>query len=178
ALRPGRRRQAAAQGGAAVSAAGRQDMRPDLREALAPDTRDLRGGPDPARRPCRPPGRPRDRSGDTRIGARRRPQPVPVGRRHHGPGLFPLDDHRARATRLGPRDQRPVGSRASLSGAGGVFSVVAACPPGYEPDAGVVATARRLGGRIELTEDARAAATGADVIYTDVWTSMGHARAP
>ena len=52
-------------------------------------------------------------------------------------------------------------------------SVVVACPPGYEPDAGVVATARRLGGRIEVTEDARAAATGADVIYTDVWTSMG-----
>ena len=37
----------------------------------------------------------------------------------------------------------------------------------------MVATARRLGGRIELTEDARAAATGSDVIYTDVWTSMG-----
>src|SRR3989442_88508 len=52
-------------------------------------------------------------------------------------------------------------------------SIVVACPPGYEPDAGVVATARRLGGRIELTEDARAAATGSDVIYTDVWTSMG-----
>jgi ornithine carbamoyltransferase len=52
-------------------------------------------------------------------------------------------------------------------------SMVVACPPGYEPDAGVVATARRLGGRIEVTEDARAAATGADVIYTDVWTSMG-----
>ncbi len=41
-------------------------------------------------------------------------------------------------------------------------SVVVACPPGYEPDAGVLATARRLGGRIEVTEDARAAATGAD----------------
>jgi len=52
-------------------------------------------------------------------------------------------------------------------------SVVVACPPGYEPDAGVLATARRLGGRIEVTEDARAAATGADVLYTDVWTSMG-----
>ena len=52
-------------------------------------------------------------------------------------------------------------------------SIVVACPPGYEPDAGVVATARRLGGRLDLTEDARAAATGADVIYTDVWTSMG-----
>ena len=52
-------------------------------------------------------------------------------------------------------------------------SMVVACPPGYEPDAGVLATARRLGGRLEVTEDARAAATGADVIYTDVWTSMG-----
>jgi ornithine carbamoyltransferase len=52
-------------------------------------------------------------------------------------------------------------------------SIVVACPPGYEPDAGVVATARKLGGRVEITEDARAAATGADVIYTDVWTSMG-----
>jgi len=52
-------------------------------------------------------------------------------------------------------------------------SIVVACPPGYEPDAGVVAAAQRLGGRVEVTEDARAAATGADVLYTDVWTSMG-----
>jgi ornithine carbamoyltransferase len=52
-------------------------------------------------------------------------------------------------------------------------SMVVACPPGYEPDAGVQATVRRLGGRLEITEDARAAATGADVLYTDVWTSMG-----
>src|SRR4030095_8101924 len=52
-------------------------------------------------------------------------------------------------------------------------SIVVACPPGYEPDAGVQATARRLGGRIEVTEDAHAAATGADVLYTDVWTSLG-----
>lgn len=52
-------------------------------------------------------------------------------------------------------------------------SIVVACPPGYEPDTGVQATVRRLGGRLEITEDARAAATGADVLYTDVWTSMG-----
>jgi ornithine carbamoyltransferase len=52
-------------------------------------------------------------------------------------------------------------------------SIVVACPPGYEPDAGVVATVRRLGGRLEVTEDARSAARGSDIIYTDVWTSMG-----
>ena len=52
-------------------------------------------------------------------------------------------------------------------------SIVVACPPGYAPDAGVQATARRLGGQLEITEDARAAASGADVLYTDVWTSMG-----
>jgi ornithine carbamoyltransferase len=52
-------------------------------------------------------------------------------------------------------------------------TIVVACPPGYEPDPAIVTRARSLGGRIEITEDARAAATGADVLYTDVWTSMG-----
>ena len=52
-------------------------------------------------------------------------------------------------------------------------SMIVACPPGYEPDRRVLDQARRLGGRIEVTEDARRAATGADVLYTDVWTSMG-----
>jgi ornithine carbamoyltransferase len=52
-------------------------------------------------------------------------------------------------------------------------SVVVACPPGYEPEPAVVARARSLGGRVEITHDAREAATGADVLYTDVWTSMG-----
>jgi ornithine carbamoyltransferase len=50
---------------------------------------------------------------------------------------------------------------------------VIACPPGYEPDPRVLALARRLGGALEVTEDARKAASGADVLYTDVWTSMG-----
>ncbi len=52
-------------------------------------------------------------------------------------------------------------------------SIVVACPPGYEPDPRVVDAIRRHGGRLEITEDASRAAAGADVIYTDVWTSMG-----
>ena len=54
---------------------------------------------------------------------------------------------------------------------------VAATPAGYEPSAEVVSWARaaaeRSGASVELTQDARAAADGADVLYTDVWTSMG-----
>ena len=48
-----------------------------------------------------------------------------------------------------------------------------ACPAGYEPAAAVQAEVRKLGGRLEVTDDPRAAADGADVLYTDVWTSMG-----
>jgi ornithine carbamoyltransferase len=47
------------------------------------------------------------------------------------------------------------------------------CPPGYEPDPRVLETVRSLGGQVTITPDAREAATDADVIYTDVWTSMG-----
>jgi ornithine carbamoyltransferase len=51
--------------------------------------------------------------------------------------------------------------------------MVVACPPGYEPEPGVLATVRRLGGSVAVTTDAAEAASGADVLYTDVWTSMG-----
>jgi ornithine carbamoyltransferase len=50
---------------------------------------------------------------------------------------------------------------------------VAATPQGYEPSAEVVEVAREAGGEVELTNDPRKAAAGADVLYTDVWTSMG-----
>jgi len=50
------------------------------------------------------------------------------------------------------------------------FDFVLACPPGYEPDPTIVAEA---GARVTVTNDVAAAARGADVIYTDVWTSMG-----
>src|SRR5918911_160516 len=49
----------------------------------------------------------------------------------------------------------------------------AATPPGYEPDPRVVELAREAGGNVELLHDPRKAARGADVLYTDVWTSMG-----
>ncbi len=52
-------------------------------------------------------------------------------------------------------------------------SLVVGCPPDYAPDPGLQATVRRLGGRLEITDDPRKAAAGADVLYTDVWTSMG-----
>jgi ornithine carbamoyltransferase len=54
---------------------------------------------------------------------------------------------------------------------------VAATPSGYEPSDEVVGWARSAaeaaGSTVELTSDPRAAASGADVLYTDVWTSMG-----
>jgi ornithine carbamoyltransferase len=52
----------------------------------------------------------------------------------------------------------------SLAAAAGLFEMrfVAATPPGYEPP-----------GEIETTHDPREATRGADVVYTDVWTSMG-----
>jgi ornithine carbamoyltransferase len=54
---------------------------------------------------------------------------------------------------------------------------VAATPEGYEPSDEVVGWARAAaaanGGSVELGHDPEAAARGADVLYTDVWTSMG-----
>jgi len=48
-----------------------------------------------------------------------------------------------------------------------------ACPAGYEPDAGIVARANELGSGVLITNDPIEAASGADVLYTDVWVSMG-----
>jgi len=48
-----------------------------------------------------------------------------------------------------------------------------ACPAGYEPDAGIVARANELGSSVLITNDPIEAAFGADVLYTDVWVSMG-----
>jgi ornithine carbamoyltransferase len=52
-----------------------------------------------------------------------------------------------------------------------------ACPHGFEPPAALMEDATRLaavsGARLEVMSNVETACTGADVIYTDVWTSMG-----
>lgn len=53
------------------------------------------------------------------------------------------------------------------------MAITIACPKGYEPDPQVVAHARTFGPAVEIAHDPRAAVEGADVIYTDVWASMG-----
>jgi ornithine carbamoyltransferase len=57
------------------------------------------------------------------------------------------------------------------------MDITLGCPKGYEPDAMVVAQAKeeakRRGSKVVLTVDPAEAVKGADVIYTDVWASMG-----
>lgn len=48
-----------------------------------------------------------------------------------------------------------------------------ACPRGYEPDGGILERAQREGARVLLTHDPKEAVRGAEVLYTDVWASMG-----
>lgn len=51
--------------------------------------------------------------------------------------------------------------------------LVIACPEGFDPDAAVLEKARAKGATIEIQRDPREAVKGADVLYTDVWISMG-----
>jgi ornithine carbamoyltransferase len=52
------------------------------------------------------------------------------------------------------------------------FELRLACPEGYRPDPAILERAR-AGASILLTSDPREAIEGADVVNTDVWTSMG-----
>jgi ornithine carbamoyltransferase len=53
------------------------------------------------------------------------------------------------------------------------MEMAVACPRGYEPDAKIIERARAMGGKITVTDDVHMAARDADVLYTDVWVSMG-----
>jgi len=53
------------------------------------------------------------------------------------------------------------------------FELRIATPAGYEPDAGVVEWARAQDANIIYTNDPLEAASGADILNTDVWASMG-----
>lgn len=57
------------------------------------------------------------------------------------------------------------------------MDITLACPKGYEPDPKVVSKAKeegkRSGAKVLVTKDPKEAVRDADVVYTDVWASMG-----
>ena len=54
------------------------------------------------------------------------------------------------------------------------FHFVCACPRDYQPDAQTVADTRQAGlSQVEISHDPFAAVKDADIVYTDVWASMG-----
>ncbi len=57
------------------------------------------------------------------------------------------------------------------------FALRIAVPDGFEPDAGLYLEAeRRAAGGVRRFRDPREAVAGADVVYTDAWTSMGQEK--
>lgn len=54
------------------------------------------------------------------------------------------------------------------------MKMTVACPEGYEPNHEIVAKAKQLGGVVNVTHDPMKAAKKADILYTDVWVSMGN----
>lgn len=60
------------------------------------------------------------------------------------------------------------------------IDIVLACPKGYEPDKKIVKSAiedaKKHGSKIEISSDPQKAAKDADVLYTDVWASMGQEK--
>ncbi|MCP4968259.1 MAG: ornithine carbamoyltransferase [bacterium] len=86
---------------------------------------------------------------------------------------MPLDE--AKVAYIG--DGNNVCHSLMLAGAMSGSEIRVAGPAGYEPGADIVAEASSIaagsGGRIMVTRDVAEAVEGADVVYTDVWTSMG-----
>lgn len=53
------------------------------------------------------------------------------------------------------------------------MNIRVACPKGYEPNAEIIERAKKMGCEVAITADPAEAAADADVLYTDVWVSMG-----
>ncbi|MEM3139667.1 MAG: ornithine carbamoyltransferase, partial [Archaeoglobaceae archaeon] len=51
------------------------------------------------------------------------------------------------------------------------LEMVVACPKGYEP--ALLSKALEIGGKVRIERDPKKAVENADVLYTDVWVSMG-----
>ncbi|MDA4123346.1 MAG: ornithine carbamoyltransferase [Thaumarchaeota archaeon] len=60
------------------------------------------------------------------------------------------------------------------------MDMVVGCPQGYEPNRDILKHARenakRSGSSVRIVNDPKKAAAGADVLYTDVWVSMGEEK--
>jgi ornithine carbamoyltransferase len=69
-------------------------------------------------------------------------------------------------------DGNNVAHSLMLTGARLGMHVAVAAPTRYQPNAAIVAQAKKFG-RITITEDPAEAVAQADAVYTDVWTSMG-----
>ena len=74
-------------------------------------------------------------------------------------------------------DGNNVSNSLLLGGALTGMNVLVACPEGYEPDSKIYkaarSIARKTGSDIATVRDPKEAVTNADVVYTDVWVSMG-----
>jgi ornithine carbamoyltransferase len=74
-------------------------------------------------------------------------------------------------------DGNNVSNSLLLGGALTGMNVTIACPAGYEPDSNIFKQARSLakksGADIDMVRDPKRAVAEADVVYTDVWVSMG-----
>jgi ornithine carbamoyltransferase len=85
------------------------------------------------------------------------------------------DLHNVRLAYVG--DGNNVAHSLMLAAASLGASISVATPEGYEPSAEVVTEAEHLaaltGSNFQVTNDAIAAVSGADAVYTDVWASMG-----
>ena len=53
------------------------------------------------------------------------------------------------------------------------MSFSAACPEGYMPCEHIMEFGKQFGDKFQIVHDPMEAAKGADVVYTDVWASMG-----
>ncbi len=53
------------------------------------------------------------------------------------------------------------------------MKMTVACPEGYEPDHEIIERAKNMDGIINIIHDPMKAAKKADILYTDVWVSMG-----
>jgi len=74
-------------------------------------------------------------------------------------------------------DGNNVAHSLMLNGSRLGMHVCVACPAGYEPNADVLAKsmefASQTGCTVSVTNDAASGVRGAQVVYTDVWASMG-----